>query len=990
MTNMWMVRAGENSFLIEDFKNNNLVAIGWDLGDLREIPDEEIATLFEEKYGSTKSLNQVLRFKNEFQINDYVITADTKTQTFYLGKIISDYHRSDIITKQDSSNDNYFDVRDVEWICEFSKDYLKESTQKTLGAVLTVYKINEEAAEDILKNTTDIKQIRTLTLSDTNQDSLSYDDAVNFLSDVLINERDCHYHYFTPFNLLGKTLVLFKYQGELIGKGIILEKVSEKVIQDGDEYNGYYIVDKDSISIFKEPVGLEELNKYVNDINTLSRDQIIDLKYLNEVNKMIEDHQDPYNRIASKIRDYLDDNNLGDLSSEETERNISYFKSKFSPEILKELNGMDVLNTIFLHDGDKNNLCYNLEFNNRYSFAGSIKGGTAFKYSLFKSNKNQQWVSGSSLNQISLTEEEAIEEGTKIRDALVQGADLIEKTDLNTINDYDILENELNKIFSNSGCSPSNSWVHKYYVLLFPEKLACMHSNQMKIDTIKKFNLEVEDGFYAQDGQFYLIAKKAGIKLYSIFDGRIDRLFNLFTEEDGGLGDSDVETIRYWLCSPGAGAFFWDEFYNQGIIAIGFDGTADLTKYSSKYEIRQALQEIHNDESSHVNDVHALWQFSHEMEVGDVIFAKYGNNEIIGRGTVESEYFYDETRDSYKHVRKVNWTHKGHWKIDDNLPTKTLTDITNYQEFTNNIKELFKNEIGDVDPDENSYPPYTEEDFLDDVYISEDKYNTLKDLLSIKKNLIIQGPPGVGKTFMAKRLAYSIMGEKNQERCLMVQFHQSYSYEDFIQGFRPSKDGFNLKNGSFYEFCKRAEDDDENKYFFIIDEINRGNLSKIFGELFMLIENDKRGEKNKIRLVYSDELFYIPKNVYIIGLMNTADRSLAMLDYALRRRFRFFTLTPGFDSTGFKNYQNGLASDKFNKVIDLIKELNVKIAADETLGAGFTIGHSYFCNLKDERDLKNIIDYEIIPLLEEYWFDEPDKVKNWSENLRSVLNENSY
>ena len=886
MTNMWMVRAGENSFLIEDFKNNNLVAIGWDLGDLREIPDEEIATLFEEKYGSTKSLNQVLRFKNEFQINDYVITVDTKTQTFYLGKIISDYHRSDIITKQDSSNDNYFDVRDVEWICEFSKDYLKESTQKTLGAVQTVYKINEEAAEDILKNTTNI---------------------------------------------------------------------------------------------------------YINDINTLSRDQIIDLKYLNEVNKMIEDHQDPYNRIASKIRDYLDDNNLGDLSSEETERNISYFKSKFSPEILKELNGMDVLNTIFLHDGDKNNLCYNLEFNNRYSFAGSIKGGTAFKYSLFKSNKNQQWVSGSSLNQISLTEEEAIEEGTKIRDALVQGADLIEKTDLNTINDYDILENELNKIFSNSGCSPSNSWVHKYFVLLFPEKLACMHSNQMKIDTIKKFNLEVEDGFYAQDGQFYLIAKKAGIKLYSIFDGRIERLFNLFVEEeeDDGLGDSDVKTVNYWLYSPGAGAEHWEEFYNQNILAIGWDGTGDLNDFSTKEDIKLHLQEIYNDQFSHRNDVLALWQFANEIQVGDIIYAKKGMSEIIGKGIVEGKYLYDSSRDYYKHVRKIKWTDKGNWPYDSKLPMKTLTNITNYTNMVNTIKSHFESEEIIIEEEE-TYPPYTEEDFLDDVYISEDKYNTLKDLLSIKKNLIIQGPPGVGKTFMAKRLAYSIMGEKNQERCLMVQFHQSYSYEDFIQGFRPSKDGFNLKNGSFYEFCKRAEDDDENKYFFIIDEINRGNLSKIFGELFMLIENDKRGEKNKIRLVYSDELFYIPKNVYIIGLMNTADRSLAMLDYALRRRFRFFTLTPGFDSTGFKNYQNGLASDKFNKVIDLIKELNVKIAADETLGAGFTIGHSYFCNLKDERDLKNIIDYEIIPLLEEYWFDEPDKVKNWSENLRSVLNENSY
>lgn len=989
MTNMWMVRAGENSFLMEDFKNNNLVAIGWDLGDLREISDEEIASSFKEKYGSTKSLGQVLRFKNEFQINDYVITADTKTQTFYLGKIISDYHRSDIITKQDSSNDNYFDVRDVEWICEFSKDYLKESTQKTLGAVQTVYKINEEAAEDILKNTTNIKQIRTLTLSDTNQDSLSYDDAVNFLSDVLINERDCHYHYFTPFNLLGKTLVLFKYKGKLIGKGIIMEKVSEKVIQDSDEYNGYYIVDKDSISIFKEPVGLEELNKYVNDINTLSRDQIIDLKYLNEVNKMIEDHQDPYNRIASKIRKYLDENNLGDLSIEDIENNQAYFQNKFSPERLKEFDGIDLLNNMFMHDGDKNNLCYDLEFNKMYNFAGSIKGGAAYKFYLFKRRDTNQWVSGSPHNQTILTVEEAIEEGTKIRDALVNGAELIKKTNLSTIKDYDDLEDKLNKIFSECGCSPSNSWVHKYYVLIFPDKFPNMHSNSMKIETLKRFKLNIENGFYAQDGQFYLIAKKAGIKLYSIFDGRIDQLFNLFTEEDDGLGDSDVKTVNYWIYSPGAGAEHWEEFYNQNILAIGWDGTGDLNDFSTKEDIKLHLQEIYNDQFSHKNDVLALWQFANEIQVGDIIYAKKGMSEIIGKGIVEGEYLYDSSRDYYKHVRKIKWTDKGNWPYDSKLPMKTLTNITNYTNMVNTIKSHFESDEIIIEEEE-TYPPYTEEDFLDDVYISEDKYNTLKDLLSIKKNLIIQGPPGVGKTFMAKRLAYSIMGEKNQERCLMVQFHQSYSYEDFIQGFRPSKDGFNLKNGSFYEFCKRAEDDDENKYFFIIDEINRGNLSKIFGELFMLIENDKRGEKNKIRLVYSDELFYIPKNVYIIGLMNTADRSLAMLDYALRRRFRFFTLTPGFDSTGFKNYQNGLASDKFNKVIDLIKELNVKIAADETLGAGFTIGHSYFCNLKDERDLKNIIDYEIIPLLEEYWFDEPDKVKNWSENLRSVLNENSY
>ena len=282
------------------------------------------------------------------------------------------------------------------------------------------------------------------------------------------------------------------------------------------------------------------------------------------------------------------------------------------------------------------------------------------------------------------------------------------------------------------------------------------------------------------------------------------------------------------------------------------------------------------------------------------------------------------------------------------------------------------------------------EKFLEQVYISEDEYDILVNIIENKKNIIIQGAPGVGKTFMAKRLAYSMMGVKDVSRVMMVQFHQSYSYEDFVMGFRPSKDGFELKNGSFYEFCKKAEEDSENKYFFIIDEINRGNLSKIFGELFMLIENDKRGENNKIRLLYADELFFIPENIYIIGLMNTADRSLAMLDYALRRRFAFFDLKPGFDSDGFNEYQQELSDDAFDNLIGIMKELNRDIKEDESLGEGFRIGHSYLCNLKSENvdeKLNYIIEYELIPLLKEYWFDESEKIEYWSDRLRSVLND---
>ena len=321
------------------------------------------------------------------------------------------------------------------------------------------------------------------------------------------------------------------------------------------------------------------------------------------------------------------------------------------------------------------------------------------------------------------------------------------------------------------------------------------------------------------------------------------------------------------------------------------------------------------------------------------------------------------------------------------LVSSTTKVLTNFSDFLQEIKNLFENDNIIDDEQEIIYPKYTVDDFLDDVYMSEEEYTRLVGLLRNKKNIILQGAPGVGKTYAAKRLAYSMMGVKDVERVMMVQFHQSYSYEDFIMGFRPSAAGFELKKGAFYNFCKKAEIDSDNEYFFIIDEINRGNLSKIFGELFMLIESDKRG--NALQLLYSDEKFSVPKNVYIIGMMNTADRSLAMLDYALRRRFAFFDIKPGFETTGFREYRMTLDNEKFNKLISCVDSLNRVISSDESLGEGFCIGHSYFCNLQpetiDDQWLYSVVEYELIPLLKEYWFDEPMKVKDWSENIRSAI-----
>lgn len=284
---------------------------------------------------------------------------------------------------------------------------------------------------------------------------------------------------------------------------------------------------------------------------------------------------------------------------------------------------------------------------------------------------------------------------------------------------------------------------------------------------------------------------------------------------------------------------------------------------------------------------------------------------------------------------------------------------------------------------------YTKEDFLSKVYMTEERYDVLKALLRNKMNVILQGAPGVGKTFTAKKLAYAMMGEVDDSRIEMVQFHQNYSYEDFIMGYRPDGADFKLTEGIFYRFCQTAANFPDKEYFFIIDEINRGNMSKIFGELLMLIEKDYRG--TKATLAYNRMPFSVPDNLYIIGMMNTADRSLAMIDYALRRRFSFFEMEPGFNSDGFTNYQKAFGNETFNMLIDQIKILNKEITEDKSLGRGFQIRHSYFCGREElgctDEWMRSVVEFDILPMLGEYWFDEPDKLSRWEKNLRGVFDD---
>ena len=289
--------------------------------------------------------------------------------------------------------------------------------------------------------------------------------------------------------------------------------------------------------------------------------------------------------------------------------------------------------------------------------------------------------------------------------------------------------------------------------------------------------------------------------------------------------------------------------------------------------------------------------------------------------------------------------------------------------------------------------PYDDQKAKEGLFLHPDQFNEVLNALKEKKNVVLQGAPGVGKTFIAERLAYAFIGFKDRQRVKMIQFHQSYSYEDFIQGFRPTAKGtFAMKYGIFHQFCRQAQRDEAQgkPYVFIIDEINRGNLSKIFGELMMLIEPDKRGNNYAIPLAYSenpDEEFYIPENLHLLGLMNTADRSLAMVDYALRRRFRFIPLQPEFASKAFAGFlaQKGASAELVHKIVSRMNELNKAIADDKNLGSGFQIGHSYFCPqddiVPDENWYRRVVRTEIIPLIQEYWFDEPKKVEKQQYDL---------
>ena len=444
-----------------------------------------------------------------------------------------------------------------------------------------------------------------------------------------------------------------------------------------------------------------------------------------------------------------------------------------------------------------------------------------------------------------------------------------------------------------------------------------------------------------------------------------DELIQALDSAETSAGRPEGEMQYWWVnCNPKIWSFSnlsvgdvqWYHVYNKN---------GNPCRVHQNFIDIKVGDKIIGYESSPVRKIVALGEVCKKEEGEKVYFKK--------TETIPSPIDY-QTLKEYKELENMEYLRS---------PQGSLFKLTKAEyEF---ILDLILEENPQQGEEENE--KYSKERFLKDVYLSGEQYEELVSVLKIKQNLILQGAPGVGKTWAAKRLAYTMMGEMDNNRIKLVQFHQNYSYEDFIMGYKPDNNGFELKPGIFYTFCKEAENHPEKDYFFIIDEINRGNMSKIFGELLSRIETEYRGEK--VTLAYNDELFSVPKNLYIIGMMNTADRSLAMIDYALRRRFSFFDMEPAFASPGFVAYRDSLGKEQFNKLIETIEDLNVVIGEDKTLGKGFCIGHSYFCNLVKDTctaaRLREIVKYDILPMLKEYWFDDDDKYETWASALKSVV-----
>lgn len=668
---------------------------------------------------------------------------------------------------------------------------------------------------------------------------------------------------------------------------------------------------------------------------------------------------------------------------EKLENGYKLFRDKFSPEKLKNLDGELLLETMF-HIGNRDGLFYWMEFKNDEEFNtfyyGSIGGGSSFKYIMFKRSSDGKWVTGNPQNPTILSVDEAIIQGRLLRDALIKGSYIIEqiKTDP-TENKYNTLKQKLDEALFIEKINKDLSvygWVHKYFHMIHPDTIDDFHSTRWQKHGLICLGIKpLSENFYELAGQYINIAQKCQLPVHYVTSA-INEAFG-----------SPVNYYRIGTTAGDSANSYWNDMKNGGYVSIGWPEIGDISLYQDQEapKLREKISEqlmnhYPNDKRAIGRSASQIITFYKELREADVIVASNGE-KVLAVGQVSGGYKFEDGLD-FPHTIKVEWKFIGETKLP-NSKEGLRTTVYQYKDIDNilEVEKLVNSEISDTS---------IEQDVLLPLPQLDSKISEIENTLLRKKQLILYGPPGTGKTYHAEKACnelaarnhfgktYSSLNHAEKETIIGTEkkngvvriccFHPSYGYEDFIEGIRASVSGgqtvFNLENGIFKELCKDAKDNPTKNYYLIIDEINRGDISRIFGELIMLIEKGKRNKR--LLLPLSKESFFVPENVYIIGTMNTADRSIAMLDVALRRRFGFIELMPEYKL--FENISfDGLLLGRW------LEGLNDRICNNIGRDArNLQIGHAYFLengkSITNDNIFKRIIKEDVIPLIEEYCY----------------------
>jgi 5-methylcytosine-specific restriction enzyme B len=672
------------------------------------------------------------------------------------------------------------------------------------------------------------------------------------------------------------------------------------------------------------------------------------------------------------------------LSTERMNASYAAFRSRFGPDVLKSLDGAALLNTMHAH-GNKESLVYWLEFKNDEEFPGpafgSIAGGSAHKFGLFRRKETGQWVTGAPGYDKILTEPEAITLARKHRDQLLLGGILLEAIHARAGDEvYLALQKNLEKEAPDI-CGLA--WAHKYWCLLFPEKLDDFHNERFQRHNLLRLLITPpeHDGLYVCAGRFTQLAANMGWP--------VNHLTSTLNERNG-------PPVRYWRVGTrlggGEGDFIWPAMRDGAYAAIGWPELGDLTALAEgnqvKNAVRQILEERYPGDARNIGrKAGEIRDFIARMQDGDVVLAGDGER-VIGIGHTTGPYRFEDSEPAgAPHRRAVEWDSTDEWKLP--IPAEGLrTTFFSLGKHPDNIVAIERRLLGDHRPVlKPAVAAPTRTQRLDGIP------GRIQAILERKGQAIVYGPPGTGKTYWARRIALDLAAITafgrffseltNAERedvegtgstdglVRWCTFHPAYGYEDFIEGFRPQESAakqlvFERRSGK--KLCVDASRaPSQKKFFLIIDEINRGDIPRIFGELLTLLEKDKRGLN--ITLPVSGEKFSIPANVQVLGTMNTADRSIALLDTALRRRFGFVELMPDATVLGTSSAGDSIPLGPWlNSLNDRLREHLGRDARN------LQIGHAYLLDggrpITDFAHFVRVLREDIIPLLEEYCYED--------------------